>query len=79
MATIKDQVKESLLGSTHIAQLSQLWRSTFMKHAKKDDDTGEYYMGENEFIDAIAPPTEDYVRMKLRALIRVSKPLTMSP
>jgi len=65
MATIKDQVKESLLGSTQIAQLSQLWRSTFMKHAKKDDDTGEYYMGEREFVDAIAPPTGNYVRVNL--------------
>ena len=65
MATIKDQVKESLLGSTSIPQLSQLWRSTFMKHAKKDDDTGEYYMGESEFVDAIAPPTENFVRGNL--------------
>jgi len=65
MATIKDQVKESLLGSTHIAQLSQLWRSTFMRHAKKDEETGEYYMGEREFVDAIAPPSEDYVRLNL--------------
>jgi solute carrier family 25 (mitochondrial aspartate/glutamate transporter), member 12/13 len=59
MATIK----ESLLGSTQIVQLSQLWQTTFMKHAKKDADTGEYYMGEREFVEAIAPPTEDYVRV----------------
>ena len=61
MATIK----ESLLGSTQIPQLSQLWQSTFMKHAKKDDDTGEYYMGEPEFVEAIAPPTGNYVRVYL--------------
>lgn len=61
MATIKEQVKESLLGSTQEPQLSQQSRTTFLKHAIKDEKTGEYYMTELEFINAIAPASEDYV------------------
>lgn len=64
MATITEQVKESLLGSTQEPQLSQLSRMAFLKHAVKDQETGEYYMGEHEFINAIAPASEDYVSAK---------------
>ena len=27
----------------------------------KDEETGELYMGEEEFVNAVAPPAEDYV------------------
>ena len=62
MATVKAQVTEALLGTQQEPQLSQQSRASFMKHAKKDEDTGEYYLSQNEFIDAIAPQSENYVR-----------------
>lgn len=62
MATVKEQVGEVLLGTTEGPQLSQLMRSTFMRHAQKDESTGEYYLSEDEFIEAVAPGSEDYVR-----------------
>ncbi|KAF2264329.1 calcium-binding mitochondrial carrier protein-like protein Aralar1 [Lojkania enalia] len=64
MATVKDQVGEVLLGTNDEPQLSQLTRSAFMKHALKDEATGEYYLGEEQFIDAVAPESEDYHKIK---------------
>ncbi|KAF2788568.1 calcium-binding mitochondrial carrier protein-like protein Aralar1 [Melanomma pulvis-pyrius CBS 109.77] len=64
MATVKDQVGEVLLGTSEEPQLSQLTRAAFMKHALKDEATGDYYLGENEFIDAVAPESEDYHKIK---------------
>jgi solute carrier family 25 (mitochondrial aspartate/glutamate transporter), member 12/13 len=58
---VKEAVKESLLGTEEPTQLSAQTRSTFLLHAKKDPESGESYMGREEFINAIAPPTEDYV------------------
>ncbi|KAF2254551.1 calcium-binding mitochondrial carrier protein-like protein Aralar1 [Trematosphaeria pertusa] len=64
MATVKEQVGEVLLGTTEGPQLSQLMRSTFMRHAQKDESTGEYYLSEDEFIEAVAPGSEDYHKIK---------------
>lgn len=50
-----------LLGTIEEPQMSTIMRSTFLKYAKKHDD-GEYYLGEGDFIDAVAPESEDYVR-----------------
>lgn len=61
MATITESVKESLLGVSQPENLSQTSRTTFLKHARKDEESGEYYMGEDDFINAIAPAEEDYV------------------
>jgi solute carrier family 25 aspartate/glutamate transporter 12/13 len=61
MTTVKEQIGEVLLGTAQEPQLSQQTRAVFMKHAIKDEATGELYLGENEFIDAVAPETEDYV------------------
>jgi solute carrier family 25 aspartate/glutamate transporter 12/13 len=61
MATVKEQVGEVLLGTTEEPQLSHLTRSAFMKFAKKDEDTGDYYLDQESFIDAVAPESEDYV------------------
>ncbi|OTA92266.1 hypothetical protein M434DRAFT_21946 [Hypoxylon sp. CO27-5] len=58
--TVKEAVKESLLGSAEPANLSASHRASFLSNAKKDEQTGELYMGPEEFIDAIAPPNEDY-------------------
>ena len=60
MATVTEQIKESLVGTVTEPQLSEGSRAEFLKHAHKDED-GEYYMTEQEFINAIAPTSEDYV------------------
>lgn len=63
VTTVKEAVKESLLGSEQVgeAQLSAQAKATFDKNARKDETTGERYMGEAEFINAVAPEGEDYV------------------
>lgn len=63
LATAKEVVKESLLGVEEPAdlQLSAQTKATFDKNARKDEETGELYMGEPEFVNAVAPETEDYV------------------
>lgn len=68
MATVTEAVKEALVGTEEEPELSSQTRSEFMQHAIKDEETGEYYMGEHEFIDAIAPETEDYVSFSLAVL-----------
>ncbi|KAI9675132.1 MAG: mitochondrial aspartate-glutamate transporter agc1 [Caeruleum heppii] len=64
MATVKEAVKESLLGTTREPQLSATTKATFDKHARKDASTGDLYMLEDDFIDAIAPQNEDYHKIK---------------
>lgn len=61
MATVKEQVSEALLGTTDEPQLSQQTRENFLKHSVQDAESGERYLGEEEFINAIAPESEDYV------------------
>ena len=61
MAALKEQVGEVLLGTTDEPQLSQLTRAAFTKHAQKDEATGEYFLNEDAFIEAVAPESEDYV------------------
>ncbi|MCJ1242875.1 mitochondrial aspartate-glutamate transporter agc1 [Trapelia coarctata] len=63
MATVKEAVKESLVGMTIEPQLSQQARATFLKHARQGPD-GESYMTEEDFINAIAPEKEDYHKIK---------------
>lgn len=60
MATVTEAVKESLLGATQPESLSTEAKVTFLKHSRQEDD-GELYMNEEDFINAIAPPEEDYV------------------
>ena len=64
MATVTEAVKESLLGTTTPESLSTESRITFLRHANKDE-AGELYMSEEDFINAIAPPEEDYVSSSL--------------
>lgn len=61
MAALKEEVREALLGTTDEPQLSQLTRAAFMKHAQKDEATGDFFLTEQSFIDAVAPESEDYV------------------
>ncbi|KAF2717616.1 mitochondrial carrier [Polychaeton citri CBS 116435] len=65
MATVTDKVKESLLGTDESEpQFSATARADFLAHARKDEETGEVYMGEQEFVNAIAPQSEDYHKIK---------------
>lgn len=61
MALVKDKVKEALIGTEDEPQLSSQTRNEFLQYAKQDEETGTYYMSEQQFIDAIAPEGEDYV------------------
>ena len=61
VATVKEAVKETLIGSKEPAQLSAQTKARFNAHAIKDPETGELYMGPDQFINAVAPPDEDYV------------------
>lgn len=70
MATITEQVKESLLGSDQDPQLSATTKKEFLQHAIKDEATGEYYMSEKEFVDAVAPQGEDYVGITWKVVPR---------
>ncbi|KAK3075989.1 mitochondrial aspartate-glutamate transporter agc1 [Teratosphaeriaceae sp. CCFEE 6253] len=63
MATVMDQVKESLVGTDEGASLSAQTRYDYMHNAIKDED-GQLYMGEKEFVDAIAPVGEDYHKIQ---------------
>jgi solute carrier family 25 aspartate/glutamate transporter 12/13 len=62
MASVKDAVKESLVGSsTDQSQPSHQAKNNFLRYARKDEATGELYMTEDDFVNAIAPKHEDYV------------------
>ena len=61
MATAKTAIKESLLGTTVEPELSTQTKATFDRNARQDEATGEKYMTEEDFVNAIAPDSEDYV------------------
>jgi solute carrier family 25 (mitochondrial aspartate/glutamate transporter), member 12/13 len=67
-ATIKEAVKEGLLGSEDPVNLSAKSKATFLGLAEKDAETGEMFMTEEKFIDAVAPADEDYVCAHSRPL-----------
>lgn len=62
MATVKEVVKNSIVGITREPELSQEIRATFNRNSRLDEASGEHYMTEEEFVNAIAPFDEDYVR-----------------
>lgn len=61
MSSVKEAVKQSLVGSSDELQLSHHIKADFNHYARKDDQSGELYMTEDDFINAIAPKEEDYV------------------
>ena len=63
LSKAKEVVKEKLLGTDleQNVQLSALSKATFDKNARRDGESGELVMEEEEFINAIAPEGEDYV------------------
>ncbi|KAK0719831.1 mitochondrial carrier domain-containing protein [Lasiosphaeris hirsuta] len=68
VATVKEAVKGTLIGTQEAtpeaAQLSAQTKARFNTHAIKDDETGELCLGPEQFIDAVAPPEEDYHKIK---------------
>lgn len=65
VTAVKEAVKETLVGSEEPTQLSAQSKARFTSHAATDPESGELYMGADEFISAIAPKTEDYVRLHI--------------
>ncbi|KAK7526743.1 calcium-binding mitochondrial carrier protein-like protein Aralar1 [Phyllosticta citricarpa] len=63
-AAIKESVTGALLGTTEEPNLTDVARSIFFAHAVKDDTTGEYYLGKDQFIDSVVPSTEDFHKIK---------------
>lgn len=60
MATATESVKETLVGFTQPGEMSNEVRVSWLQYAKTDDN-GEKYMDREAFVNAIAPPDEDYV------------------
>ncbi|KAK1754716.1 calcium-binding mitochondrial carrier protein [Echria macrotheca] len=66
VAKVKEAVKETLVGSeeSEPALLSLQTKARFNSYAIKDPETGELFLGPDEFINAVAPPNEDYHKIK---------------
>jgi solute carrier family 25 aspartate/glutamate transporter 12/13 len=62
MAKVTQAVKATLVGTTEEELgLSQQIKANFIQHAQKDETSGELYMPEEDFVNAIAPKNQDYV------------------
>ncbi|PNS21443.1 hypothetical protein CAC42_1222 [Sphaceloma murrayae] len=58
---IKEAVKETLLGHNEEgAPPSTQTKAVFAKFAAKDEESGDYFMGKQDFLNAVAPENEDY-------------------
>ncbi|KAF8539559.1 mitochondrial carrier domain-containing protein [Trichophaea hybrida] len=64
MATVTEVVKESLLGSEHPVLLSDETKRLFDKYATHTTPSGERVMSKDDFVNAIAPPKEDYHKIR---------------
>jgi hypothetical protein len=51
-------MKETLLGASLPADLTQESHTTFFEHSRQDGN-GDYYMEEEDYINAAAPPDEN--------------------
>lgn len=60
---VKEAVKETLVGSEEGTQVSAQSRAHFTSNAIKDPETGELYLGNDEFVQAVAPKNEDFVSL----------------
>ena len=75
MATKTLAVKESLLGTTREPELSTQTKATFDQNARQDEASGELVLTEEDFVNAVAPESENYVSLFLLffyAICRVS-------
>lgn len=66
-ATVTESVTKALVGSTEDPSVSQQAKNLFMQHAIKDEGSDDYYLGEDEFVNAVAPQGEDYVSSSARS------------
>jgi solute carrier family 25 aspartate/glutamate transporter 12/13 len=78
MASVKETVKETLVGSKEAPELSHQARSIFVRHAQKDEN-GDLFMTEDEFINAVAPKQEDYVSIILDLFQSLRLPRVLVP
>ena len=69
MSSVKNTVKESFMGKTDEHHMSHQIKTNFYHHSHKDEQTGELYMTEDDFINAVAPKQEDYVSVCPRPLV----------
>ena len=69
MATAKTAIKESLLGATLEPEISSQSKATFDRNSRQDEETGERYMSEEDFVNAVAPASEDYVSRWIFSLL----------
>lgn len=60
-SAVKEAVKETVLGSEEPSGPTSQSRARFTRMAIKDAETGELFMGPDEFINAVAPDKEDFV------------------
>lgn len=75
VSSVKEAVKESLVGTEEPAQLSAQTKARFNSHAIKDPESGELYLGPEEFINAIAPKDEDYVSLPIDLIFLLLLPV----
>ncbi|KAK2732001.1 mitochondrial aspartate-glutamate transporter agc1 [Myotisia sp. PD_48] len=61
---IKETIKETMVGKSTEPPMSAQIRAHFMQHARADSESGELYMTQEDFINAIAPKSEDYHKIK---------------
>jgi solute carrier family 25 aspartate/glutamate transporter 12/13 len=61
LAVATEAVKEAVVGTHEPEQLAAHTKARFAQYAVKDADSGELYLGPEEFINAVAPNGEDYV------------------
>lgn len=66
---IKESLKETLLGSEEPENVSTESKTRFLKYATLEEE-GETYMSQEDFINAIAPPEEDYVSATNNSTLR---------
>jgi hypothetical protein len=62
VSTVKEVVKDTLVGhEDQPPESSSHYKAKFTKFARKDAETGELFLGPEEFVDAVAPSDEDFV------------------
>lgn len=64
-AVAKEALKETLIGSEDPVQLSASTKARFLTHAIADTETGDLYLGPDEFLKAVVPGDEDFVSQNL--------------
>jgi solute carrier family 25 aspartate/glutamate transporter 12/13 len=62
--TVKEAVKESLIGGEHPPPLSEESKRLFEKYATSTTPSGERAMSREDFVNAIAPSKQDYYKIK---------------